>query len=170
MAGLKASVSLVAEEEEDIYVNMAWAEEREEEESSWEELDDSWLKIEAEEEAEAGIFHVNALTRKEEEEEGERSGWWTLDPTRLEMEEEILYLKGIVSREFGEEKEQLGNSDVGEGCVPSDPPGKKKGGGRSEGSKMKIWRRPKRKRSCVTEDDWEAPRKYAWLCELLTSN
>jgi hypothetical protein len=73
MAGLKASVSLVAEEEEeeeDVYIPMAWSEERGEEESGWEELDDSWLEMEAEEEDEDEIFHVNALTGKEGEEEG----------------------------------------------------------------------------------------------------
>jgi hypothetical protein len=37
--------------------------------------------MEAEEDNEDGIFHVNALTRIEEEEEEGRGGWRTLDPS-----------------------------------------------------------------------------------------
>ncbi len=89
VAGLKASVSLMAEEEdeedeedkENACINVAWAGEREEEESGWWDLDDSWLEMEAEEDNEDGIFQVNALTRIEEEEEEERGGWWTPDPS-----------------------------------------------------------------------------------------
>ncbi len=100
VAGLNASISLMAEEEdkeeEDAYVNVAWAGEWEEEESGWWDPADSWLEMEAEEEDEDGVFYVNAFTGKEEDgegeevgkvnatraegqEEGERGGWWTSD-------------------------------------------------------------------------------------------
>jgi hypothetical protein len=66
--------------------------------------------MEAEEEDEDGIFHVSALTGKEEEEEGERGSWWTPDPSWLESEaeeeteEEILYLNGVTSGEYSKAK------------------------------------------------------------------
>ncbi len=92
VVGLDASVNLVAEEEdegEDAYINLARAEGREEEDSGWWDLDDSWLEMEAEEEDKDRIYYLNALTVKEdmEEEEGEEED--EADATRaVEQEEE----------------------------------------------------------------------------------
>jgi hypothetical protein len=46
--------------------------------------------------------------------------------TEEEDEEEILFLKGVVLEEYGEEKEQVGTYDMGEGSRPSAPSGPKK--------------------------------------------
>jgi hypothetical protein len=53
LVGTSASVSLVTEEddkdEDDAYVSVAWAEAGEGEDDGWQDLDDAWLEMEAEE-------------------------------------------------------------------------------------------------------------------------
>jgi hypothetical protein len=70
MAGLRASVNSVVDEqeEEEGYINVARAEYGKENGERWRTLDDSWLEMEAmEEEGAKEMFYVNALAREEED-------------------------------------------------------------------------------------------------------
>jgi hypothetical protein len=72
--GTSASVSFVTEDDEvedNAYVNVARAERKEEEDDRWQDLDNSWLEMEAEEGIDDGFFYVNALTGREGQEEDE---------------------------------------------------------------------------------------------------
>jgi hypothetical protein len=135
--GASASVSLVTEEDDgckdDAYVKVARVGGEEGKEGGWQDLDNSWREMEAEEDDnDEGVFYVNSFTgregmreeeefvyypdvsprREEEPERREEKGWWTLDPSWLESEEEdeeeVLYLNKILSEECSKGKEHKG--------------------------------------------------------------
>jgi hypothetical protein len=109
--GVDASVNLVAEgdleaeEDEDLYVNVARVGQ---EEDDWQEPDDSWLELDGgESEEEAGVYCINACMRKDdsgledkldyfhnitppppEEEEAMEDRWWSPEPRGPRSEEE----------------------------------------------------------------------------------
>jgi hypothetical protein len=179
------------------FFNVARIGEEENEDCGWQDLDDSWLEMEAEEgDDDDGVFYVNAFTgredarkeeefiyysdvsprREEEPEEKEEGGWWTPDPSFLEPEEEdeeeVSYMNKILSE---------GQRD----SEASGPPALSPQGGEGEGTPQDTenreerevnkeeagkTRKPRKKTTRSTDGEWEIMRKDAWLRVLLTSS
>jgi hypothetical protein len=142
MAGTELTVNSVAykEEEEEWYVSLAKSENWQGSEDSWRMPNDSWLKMEGEDEV-TQVYHVHIIWEEDDNEE---------EMGEVPTEEE----RGLEEDNKEEEPEVMPSEGEGQGseekmrCTE-----RKRGLERSWHQNKK--RRPKRKKICKEDIDWE---------------